>query len=148
VIGHKGRLCFCVYPSFATDANANLPLSLGINAKGWSEIAPPGPLKMLKMEGGGHQKEVWRASESGAMSIVPFVATIAWRIIDVIGHFVARVGHELFSPVAFLPADEIQCETCGKGSSEGCQCDSLRSLHMRTLVRLCNSNAKSADAVV
>ena len=63
------------------------------------------------------------------MAVVAFVAAIARRVIDVIGHFIAGVGHEILSFFVVASADPIKGEACCKGSSKGCQCDSLRSLH-------------------
>ena len=65
------------------------------------------------------------------MTISAAGATVLRRIVDIIGHLVTCVGDEVFSFGGFAFAEEIHGQTCGDGSSKGCEGDGLRSLHNR-----------------
>ena len=60
-----------------------------------------------------------------SVPIMPLVTAIFYRVLNIIRHFIARIGHEVLSFFLFAFAAEIDGDACGKGSSKGCQCDDL-----------------------
>ena len=55
-----------------------------------------------------------------SVPIMPLVPAIFYRVMKIVGHFVARVGHEILSFFLFAFAAQIDGDAGGKGSSKGC----------------------------
>ena len=76
------------------------------------------------------------------MTVVSFMTAIFYWVVDIIGHFVTGVGHEILPFLRFSFAEQPDGDTGREGSSKGCQYDGLGSLHTVALSSGCNLNAK------